>query len=483
MPNPNERSTMSSSHPPRRHRRPIRAIALATVGLISIVSCSSGGSNATGSASPGSGDFGTLKNVCHPAKSPNKDKTDRGVTADSIQITTISDAGSPIRTGLNQELLDASHVFSEWCNANGGINGRKIVLRTGDAQLTLYRQVINTACSNAFALVGGGGVFDDLGQKQRVECLLPDFPGLVTSSAARASALVFQAVPLSVTEYTSGVLGFISKTYPDSLDKVGYVAGDLPSLQLVKDQIRISGEQQYGWGTDVAYVNDYSSATAPGWINPAKAIKDKGVKGLVFVGEPSDLASLLISIQSIGYTGLKWAYSVGNTYDQSLIGDGGAALDVTKVYVPLNIVPFEKASSTPAMQQYLSLFKKYDPQGKSQALRGVQSFAAWLMFAQAADACGAVLNRKCLVREAGRITEFDGGGLTVPANPAAGSAAQCFAAEIATSKGFRGVDIKANDGLFNCSSDNVWTLRDFDYTKYGTPVSLGDVGKSLDDLP
>ena len=470
---------------PRKHPVPrrTRALVLIAVGIMAAASCGSSGSDANGSSTAGGSDFGTLKDVCHPAKSPNKDNTDRGVTADSIRITTMSDAGSTIRTGLNQELLDASRVFSKWCNAHGGINGRKIILSTGDAQLTLYRQAINTACSSAFALVGGGGVFDDQGQQQRVECLLPDFPGLVTSSAARASALMFQAVPLSVTQYTSGLLGYLSKTYPDTLDSVGYVAGNLPSLQLVKDQIRVSGEQQYDWGTDAAYVNDYNTASAPSWTDPARSIKEKGIRGLVFVGEPSDLASLLISIRSIGYTGLEWVYSMGNTYDESLIRNGGAALDVTKLYLLLNIVPFEKASSTPAMQKYLSLFEQYEPQGKSRALLGVQSFAAWLMFAKAADACGAQLDRKCLVREAGRISDFDGGGLTVPSDPAAGSAAECFAAELATSRGFKGVDVGANDGLFNCKPDNVWTLQDFDYTKYGTPVSLGDVGKSLDDLP
>jgi hypothetical protein len=474
---------MSTNSRLRSASRSTRALALLAVGLIVAASCGSSGSGANEKTVAGGSDFGTLKNVCHPARTPNKDHTDRGVTADSIRLTSMSDAGSTIRTGLNQELLDASRVFTKWCNAHGGINGRKIILSTGDAQLTLYRQAISTACGNAFALVGGGGVFDDQGQKQRVECLLPDFPGLVTSSAARASALMFQAVPLSVTQYTSGLLGYISKTYPDSLGQIGYVTGNLPSLQLVKDQIRVSGEQQYHWGTDVAYSNDYNTAAAPSWTEPAKAIKDKGIKGLVFVGEPSDLASLLISIRSIGYTGLEWVYSMGNTYDQSLIRNGGAALDVTKVYLLLNIVPFEKASSTPAMQKYLSLFDKYEPQGKARALLGVQSFAAWLMFAKAADACGPTLDRKCLVREAGRITDFDGGGLTVPSDPAAGSATDCFAAERATSKGFVGVDVDANDGLFNCKPDNVWTLQDFDYTKYGTPVSLGDVGKSLDDLP
>ncbi len=123
-----------------------------------------------------------MKDVCHKATGTNVANSDRGVTANSVRVTTISDAGSSFQQGLNQELWDVAHVFAAWCNDNGGINGRKIVVTEGDAQLSLYKQTIDAACASQFALVGGGGAFDDQGQVDRVKCLLPAFDAFAASS-------------------------------------------------------------------------------------------------------------------------------------------------------------------------------------------------------------------------------------------------------------------------------------------------------------
>jgi hypothetical protein len=127
------------------------------------------GDTATGGGATGAGDFGTLKAVCGPAegKGTNGDAA-QGVSSDSIKVGTISDPGFVGRPGLNQELFDASDVFVDWCNAAGGINGRKIDLTKRDAKLTEYKQRITESCAEDFALVGGGAVFDETGQEDLV---------------------------------------------------------------------------------------------------------------------------------------------------------------------------------------------------------------------------------------------------------------------------------------------------------------------------
>ena len=76
-----------------------------------------------------------------PAGETNK-ATGLGVTADQIEVGTISDVGFSGAPGLNQELWDASDVFTKWCNSLGGINGRLIKIDKLDAAVFNYRQQI-----------------------------------------------------------------------------------------------------------------------------------------------------------------------------------------------------------------------------------------------------------------------------------------------------------------------------------------------------
>ena len=99
-------------------------------------------------------------------------------------------------SGLNQELFDTAEAFTKWCNEHGGINGRKIVLKERDAKLTEFQQRVIEACDQGdFFIVGGGAVFDDTGQKDRLACGLPAIPGYVVTPAATEADLAIQPVP------------------------------------------------------------------------------------------------------------------------------------------------------------------------------------------------------------------------------------------------------------------------------------------------
>ena len=65
--------------------------------------------------------FGTMTEpVCGKAPAGETNKaTGLGVTADQIEVGTISDVGFSGAPGLNQELFDASDVFTKWCNSLG----------------------------------------------------------------------------------------------------------------------------------------------------------------------------------------------------------------------------------------------------------------------------------------------------------------------------------------------------------------------------
>ena len=91
--------------------------------------------------------------------------TGRGISNTEIRIGVLADPGNTVAPGLEQEFFDAADGFSKWCNAAGGINGRKIVIDKWDAKLFNVGQAVTSACQKDFMLVGGGNAIDDAGRE------------------------------------------------------------------------------------------------------------------------------------------------------------------------------------------------------------------------------------------------------------------------------------------------------------------------------
>lgn len=427
--------------------------------------------DAGGGEAAGPGSFGDLEEVCGPGDAAGS--TAQGVSDDSIQVGTISDPGFVGRQGLNQELFDASNVFVEWCNAAGGINGREIEVVERDAKITEYKQRVTESCQEDFMLVGGGGVFDDTGQEERLGCLLPEIPAYQVSSAARGADLAVRPLPNALDELPVGTFQYVAERFPDSTSDVGFLTGNVPSTVTVDAQ---NQEAVEALGFEVTYEAQYNSTGEASWTPFAQAMQSDGVRGLVYTGEPENFAKLLQAFADIGYE-LDWAVTGGNALDQTFIDVGGAA--VRNVFVLASIVPPFMAGENPATQQYLDLFEEHLPDGKSEALLGFNSFSAWLLWATAVKACGSDVTRSCVFEEASAITEWTGGGLHAATDPSSNQGPRCAMVVEASPEGFLVPDdFELTDGLFRCAEDSVVPLEG----DYGTGVTLEDVGKTMDEL-
>lgn len=429
------------------------------------------GSTTTGQASSGGAvDFGTQKNVCQPGDA--KGATAQGVTDDSIRVATVSDPGFAGRPGLNQELFDSGEVFVEWCNAAGGINGRKLILDKRDAALTNYQARMVESCREDFVMVGGGAVFDNTGVKDRLECMLPDVAGFVVSPEARGADLLIQPVPNPPGFISIGDYAWLAEKFPDSTDHIGLLTGDIQTTVKVGSDDREALEKK-GWR--FVYSDVFPAIGVASWSPYVQALKDRGVRGLVWVGEPEGLAKLEIELQNAGVE-LDWIRTPPNHYDPSLIEIAGPALYNT--YVWSGFVPFEEADSNQAIQQYLDVFEQFKPGAKTRAGLGVQSWSAWLLFAQLARDCGSELTRRCIWDKAQEVHEWTGGGLHAASDPGKKKGSGCYLVLEATPDGFKRTKIDTNNGIYNCSPKNSY------FVKEGSDegVRLSDVGKSLDDL-
>ena len=465
----------------RLSRFTIRTATAITMTALLAAGCSraGGGSQSSGSGSPSTAappgaaagaSFGTLSNVCHGGTASGR--TDQGVTSSSIQVGVLSDYGFT----KNADLLNTAKVFTSWCNAAGGINGRKLVADIHDTELMNVVSAMSKACAADFALAGDSAALDGLGTATRLKCLLPDFdaqPDMPQNQGAALELTPYTA-NFSYSPYT-GYYKWLFGKYPGSAGHVGLLYGQSIitqyDSQAVQQVVKADGGQ-------VTYSAGFPPTGLANWTPYAEAIKAHGVKGLTFYDTPQDLSALEKALDIIGYH-LDWIDANTNAYGTSFVTIAGQALTQQNNYASLfGIYPLEKASSNPAEQKLTQLFHQYAP-GQPVTLQVLQAFSMWLLFAESAESCGASLTRACVYSAAVKQTGWTAGGITAPVNESTPlGAPSCFDVEQATPAGWQPATgfTPNTDGVYSCGEAPV------KLTGFPAPTQLSDVGKTLSDL-
>jgi hypothetical protein len=457
-----------------RSRATKRAVVVSLVAVLVAAGCGRSGSpkstattvaggpaTTATTAAAGVGDFGTLKAVCGPGNATGA--TDPGVSNTSINVATMADPGFSGAPGLDQEMFDAADAFVGWCNAAGGILGRKIVLHKRDAALTqVAAKMIESCDAPDFMLVGNGEALDATGVTQRLSCKLPEIAGYDVSAAAGTAPLSVDPIPTPDNMSSlGGAWRALAKFDPSVLPKYGLVNSN---QQSVKD----SGNRDKAAAQAVGFtVASYQEApTIIDNYRPfVENLHSAGVQVLGIQANPSNDAGYFKSMADIGYFP-KYVLLNGNNYDPNLISLSGSTLSsfTGGVLISEYIVPFELASQYPATQKYINLLNQYVPGAKPKAL-GINSMSAWLLWAQSAKACGSNLTRACVMANAAAVKNWTGAGLHAPVNPgnATDPGSNCFTLVKATPSGFVLVPniTKPNSGIFNCDPANEFVLKGF----------------------
>ncbi|MDL4816352.1 ABC transporter substrate-binding protein [Actinomadura opuntiae] len=455
-------------------KTPTTIAALAAVALLAAGCGRSGGGDEepTQGAAPKqavSADFGDLKDVCgpgSPAKAPAQ-----GVTKNAIDVGVFSDVGFT----KNPELLDSAKVFTSWCNELGGVKGRKLVANVRDTKMMEVRQRMLESCKQDFALVGGGAALDGMGTKDRLSCLLPDFPAQVSMVPNNGSDLQFaQTGGVSYNRYQGYWEWLVKDAYPGSKGKLGIISGDSPVTKVLGGQAQ---ESLRAMGGSIAYSDLYPAQGVSDWTPYAQSIKSKGVKGLIFYGDFTSLAKLEQILTGINYK-LDWIDANNNAYLPQFIKLAGPSLKAQNNFADLSgLHPLETASDNPATKKVQELYKRY-ASGANVTSVSLRSFSAWLLFAKAAGTCGDDLTRKCVYEAARKETAWTAGGLQAPVDLSKKDVPlDCFNVEKATPDGWKPADFKPDNGPYRCGAPK------YKYTgSYGKPLTLADVGKSMNDL-
>jgi ABC-type branched-subunit amino acid transport system substrate-binding protein len=461
----------------------IRAAAAIAVTALLAAGCSRAGtpSSPASSSAPASSTsasqaaasgpaFGTVTDACHGGNATGA--TDQGVTSTQILAGVLTDVGFT----KDPQLETTAKVFTDWCNAAGGIDGRKLVADIHDTQMLDVVGAMAGACASDFVLAGGSAALDGLAVDTRLKCLLPDFDAQVVMLQNDGSSL--QIYPIDYGHTYSAFGGYyewlIDQKYPSSKDAVGILSGASVITQ-VDSQILVDTAK--GVGGKVIYNGTFPISGVTDWTPYAETLKNKGVKGFTFYGEPEQLAALEQAMDNIGYKP-EWIDANTNSYGTNFISLLGKAASEQTNYASLpGVYPLEKASANPATEQLVQLFAQYAP-GQSVTLQDVQAWSAWLIFATSAESCGSDLTRLCVYDAALKQTAWDGGGLTATVNLSnTDPAPSCFDVEQATASGWVAASFGANNGAYRCGATLVTLPAGFP-----APATLASVGKSMADV-
>ncbi len=460
----------------RHTRRASTAIALLAAASLGIAACgrsssgggggtspsSSGGSSgssapASSAAAAGKGDFGDLKGICGPGTATGA--TAKGVTDSTIRIGTTADPGAAAAPGLEQEFFDTADAFSKWCNAAGGINGRKIIVDKWDAKLFNVGQAFTNACQKDFMVVGNGNAFDSAGVKPRVDCKLGDIYAYTVAPEAATAPYQVSVNPSNPTQYPYGPLRLLIAAYPDSKNGVGIGSSTLASLipqgKRIEESLKNNGVKVPVLQEQPPQVDNYRPYV--------EQLKGAGVVGFDTING-QDITAPFQAMKNIGYNPQWVLFSVQYYLDANVQAAKALGTFPTS-YVGFSHLAFEMdPTKFPIIAQVKSIENAAIAKPRYTDFTA-SSFSAWALWAKEATACGSNLTSACVLQKAAAETKWTGGGLYAPLNldPTHPNIAQCWLDIRLTTSGWV-YDQKVtdpNNGVYNCDPKNVTTVHSY----------------------
>ena len=370
----------------------------------------------TGATSTASSTFGTLPSPC--GKGHATGSTDQGVSKTSINIAYGDDRGFAGLPGLDQEMGDAVKAMIAWCNAQGGINGRKIVGDYYDAAVTNVGSAVTQACKKDFMLVGEGFALDGVAEGTRLGCNLAAVPGFTVAPTVANAYEMYQATPNPANHSPVSIAYQGEKLFGDRTQHVGQYDSTLSTQQesMAKD---VQAYTTAGW----KFVNCPFLVNYNGEANYTPFMQKLQSCGAQIVFDNATpgptLYGALQAENQIGYNPVWLMDAAEYTEDFAKWNTSGLA---NNVYVRVGYEPLEAAKVVPAVAEYLSILKKYG--GLTSAL-GEQSTSSFLLWATAAKACGSTLTRQCMINHLSKVTAWTGGGLNAVSDPAKDLPSSC----------------------------------------------------------
>ena len=188
--------------------------------------------------------FGTLESPCGKApegKTVTIKAEEAGRGTDRLYIGVGNDRTADAQPGMNKELWDTTLAFVAWCNEQGGVAGIPLDPIDIDGRYFHVEEAMTTACSETFALVGGGLVFDNqvFSGKDGSDfhkCRLIAVPGFAVSTDFAEASGVIQPLPNPAHRKSAVWLQDVASLFPEEVAKTVAVYGEgVTSIAINRD--------------------------------------------------------------------------------------------------------------------------------------------------------------------------------------------------------------------------------------------------------
>ena len=414
-------------------------------------------SSTAAASSSASGVWPGVGKVCEPG--PGGASSVRGVGDKTINIAEFNDAANTIDPGLEAEFPQQATAFADWCNAAGGIDGRRIVIDNRDAALFNAAQEATAACQSDFMAVGGGMALDQPSVPIREKCGLGQITGYLASNASDDATDQVDPSGGNINSISSGWFLALAKAYPKAVKVAGMGGSDTPSVLQPETKYEFGAEAE-GWKV-AEFLEPPTSVE--NWAPYVEQYQSKGVEALW----PADNSNLTPFAEAMTTAGYHPAFiALGVQFDIPQTQHAVAANpSLPPVYVETSWWPLAMASQNPSTQELVTIMHKY-AKGDPVDFNDEEGAESWLLWAKSASACGASnLTVTCVLSHAAATKNWDAGGIQAPVASLALSnenpqTSPCFAMLRVEAKGI--VYDKAithpTQSIWNCNPKNVVQL-------------------------
>jgi len=343
-----------------------------------------------------------------------------GITMTSVHIGNVSTLALG---GLFQGALVGTEAYADYANSMGGINGRKILVDSGNDNYTGAgnKQATQQAISNDAALVGDFSTFDGFGGVLLAEN--PDVPdvSVVLDHTTNSLPNVVSPVPLR-QGWLEGPLQYFKKKFPTGVKAVGVLVADLPSSEAQWQNEKFVMQKV---GYRVAYDQTYDESQFD-FTQNVITMRNQGVKVLFIDQMPEIYASSLL--KDLNQQNFHPQVVLGaSAYSSQLTAASGGPSAVDGAYLNQTASLFlgGDESTIPAVATFLHWVNVASP-GFKPDLFTMYGWVSGSLFAQALRNAGSDPSRGSVLSALSKITTFDAGHIIAATDPAAKTGSNCY---------------------------------------------------------
>ena len=377
-----------------------------------------GGGATTAAPAASGGDraaFGDLPSPCRPGDPSGA--PDQGVDDATVTIGYGDDAGFQGNPGANHQMSDAVRALIDWCNEQGGINGREVVGTYYDARITEVTNVMTEACDQVFMLVGEGFSLAGTAEQTRLGCGLPAVPGILGGSDVANAPLMVSPAPQPVDYFNVQGAAALADAFPEAVTKAGIMLPDFPATVDLAE--KATGTfPSVGW----QFLDCTQRYPITGVTDFRPYLQKLADCGAEVVFTPDAAANLENQLDAAHQLEFEPIWMVTSTVYDENFANWNQNGNADQVYFGNAFVPLADTTPGTANAVYVELVTG---SGGDVSYLGQQAASAFLLWATAADACGDELTRECVMQELAGVHDWTAGGLSSPQDPGGNLPGEC----------------------------------------------------------